>query len=166
MIRSQSRLFESDHRDAGIPNRRDARLHTNGVFLFNFKAREFLDFAQSKGIVRTMTESHQRKNRIHDRRVDSGKTLAALDMVQHPGFRLAECPLPKWLPRPLLVEFQAAVDGQKDVFPGKQLVAPIERGRFVLGIVEQLVHTRAFRQPPVGTQRGQDRHRDHNAAGP
>ena len=89
MIRRQSCFFQGDHGNAGVPNWRDARLHANGVALFNFKPREFLDFPPGQRIVRAVSQGHQRKNRIHHRRIDRGKAFGPLDVIQHPGFRFA-----------------------------------------------------------------------------
>jgi len=90
--------------DASIPDRRDARLHANGVALFNFKSRKFLDFAPRQGIVRAMPQGHQRENRIHHRRVDRGKPFGALEVIQHPGLCFAERALAEGFPTRFFVE--------------------------------------------------------------
>ena len=55
MIRRQAGFFQSDHGDAGIPDRRNARLHAHGVALFDFKSRKLLDFPPGQRIVRAVS---------------------------------------------------------------------------------------------------------------
>ena len=90
MIRGQASFFQRDHGDASVPDRRNARLHANGVAVFDFKARKFLDFPPSKRIVRAVPQGHQGENRIHHRRIDSGEALGAFDVVQHPVLGFAK----------------------------------------------------------------------------
>ena len=166
MVWRKSRFFEGNHGNASVPDGRDTWLHANRLFIFDFKAREFLDFAECEGIVRTMPKRHQCEYRVHHRGVDGGKALSALDMIQHPRLRFADGALAERFPRKLLVQLEPAVYSQKYIFPGKELVAPIQSGGLTLRVFEELVHMSVFRKPPVGAQRGQNRHGNDNPARP
>ena len=131
MIGGKSGFLERDHGDAGVPDRRNAGLHSNGVAVFDFEAGEFLDFAPGQRIVRAVTERHEREDGIHHRGVNGGEAFGAFEVIEHPGFCFAEGALAKRLPREFLVEFQAAVEREENIFPGEELLAPIEGGVLV-----------------------------------
>ena len=166
MVRRQPRFFQRNHGNARVPNGRDARLHANRVALFNFKTGKFLDLAPRQRIVRPMPERHQRENRIHHRWVDGRESFRALDVIQQPRSRFAQRALTERLPGHFFVELQHAVERQKNVFPGNELLAPIECRCLARGILEQFIHACAFRQTPVRPQRAQDRHGNDDSARP
>src|SRR6266481_3202785 len=166
MIGGKSGFLERDHGDAGVPDRRNAGLHSNGVAVFDFEPGEFLDFAPGQRIVRAVTERHEREDGIHHRGVNGGEAFGALEVIEHPGFCFAEGALAKRLPRELFVEFQAAVEREENIFPGEELLAPIEGGVLMGEILEQFIDAGALGQAPTGAQGAQDGHGNDDAARP
>ena len=166
MIGRNAGFFERNHRDAGVPHGRNARLKANRVFLFDFKAREFANFARRQRIVGTMPERHQRENRIHHRRINRGEAFGALDVLEHPGFRFTQRAIAQRLPRQLFVKLHRAIGGKEEIAPRDERFAPIERRRFVRRIDEEFIDLSVLRQAEVGTQRRKNRHRDDDAARP
>jgi len=53
----------------------------------------------------------------------------------------------------LFVEFQAAVEREENIFPGEELLAPIEGGVLVSEILEEFIDAGALGQAPTGAQR-------------
>ncbi len=166
VIGGHAGFFERDHRDAGVPHGRDARLKADRVFLFDFEPCEFANFARGQRIVGTMAERHQRENRIHHRRINRGEAFGALDVLEHPGFRFTQRAIAQRLPRQLFVELHRAIGGEEEIAPRDERFAPIERRRFVRRIDEEFINLSVLWQAEIGTQRGENRHRDDDAARP
>src|SRR6267143_4083723 len=150
MIGWKAGFLERNHGDAGIPDRRNAGLYSNGVAVFDFEAGEFLDFAPSQWIVRAVTEGHERKDGIHHRGVNGGEAFGALEVIEHPGFCFADGALAKRLPRQFFVELQAAVEREENIFPGEELLAPIKGGILVSELLDEFIDARTLRQAPSG----------------
>ena len=67
--------------------------------VFDFVARQKLNFAGQERIVEIAGFGHQRENGIHHRRVDRAEAFAALQSLEHPILRAVQRRLAKRLPR-------------------------------------------------------------------
>ncbi len=162
-----ARLPQRDHRERRVPDRGEAGLQANRLFLLDLQLLQLFDLALHRRVIGRVAAAAQREDRVDDRREDRSEPVAPLETLEDPRLGPCQRPPAQGSPAPGLQLVEEPVHPAEEGSPEPRAQAPRPPLRL----------RRALRRPELGERRAlrdgtaraicrDDREGHHDRAGP